>query len=249
MAEMLETATILKSATKDSLIIIDELGRGTSTYDGFGLAWAISEHIAKEIRSFTLFATQYVVSAYIPQIISLNIVFYSFHDLTTLSEQIPHVKNLHVMAHVEEKSDSITGRDIVMLYKVQPGISDQSFGIHVAELAKFPQEVVRLAKRKADELEETIEEANDGQPSASQKEKFTPEEIAAGTELVAKILREWKETAEEQLPSAGTDGMDEDISEEAVAQKELETIKSVFGKYTKELEASPWVASVLMETY
>ena len=58
------------------------------------------------------------------------------------------------MAHVEEKSDSITGRDIVMLYKVQPGISDQSFGLHVAELAKFPDEVVRLAKRKADELEE-----------------------------------------------------------------------------------------------
>ena len=68
----------------------------------------------------------------------------SFHDLTTLSEQIPTVQNLHVMAHVEEKSDSITGRDIVMLYKVQPGISDQSFGIHVAELAKFPEEVSGL---------------------------------------------------------------------------------------------------------
>ena len=75
-----------------------------------------------QIRCFALFATH-------------------FHDLTTLSEQIPHVKNMHVMAHVEEKSDSITGRDIVMLYKVKPGISDQSFGIHVAELAKFPDEV------------------------------------------------------------------------------------------------------------
>jgi len=66
---------------------------------------------------------------------------HSFHDLTTLSEQISTVKNLHVRAHVEEKSDSITGRDIVMLYKVEQGISDQSFGIHVAELAKFPEEV------------------------------------------------------------------------------------------------------------
>ena len=75
-----------------------------------------------QIRCFALFATH-------------------FHDLTTLSEQIPHVKNMHVMAHVEEKSDSNTGRDIVMLYKVKPGISDQSFGIHVAELAKFPDEV------------------------------------------------------------------------------------------------------------
>lgn len=61
--------------------------------------------------------------------------------MTTLAEQVPHVKNLHVMAHVEESSDAVTGRDIVMLYKVQPGISDQSFGIHVAELAKFPLEV------------------------------------------------------------------------------------------------------------
>lgn len=65
----------------------------------------------------------------------------SFHDLTKLSEQVSHVTNLQVMAHVEAKSDSITGRDIVMLYKVRPGVSDQSFGIHVAELAKFPDEV------------------------------------------------------------------------------------------------------------
>ena len=71
---------------------------------------------------------------------------FSFHDLTSLSEDIPHVKNMHVMAHVEEKSDSITGRDIVMLYKVMEGISDQSFGIHVAELAKFPDEVWSLPR-------------------------------------------------------------------------------------------------------
>lgn len=181
MAEMLETANILKSATRDSLIIIDELGRGTSTYDGFGLAWAISEEIVKGIGAFGCFATH-------------------FHELTKLADEYPEaVKNLHVVAFVggdqseaskNEDSNNKQRREVTLLYRVEPGISDQSFGIHVAELVRFPEKVVNMARRKAEELEDFSSTTGSERKGA---EEYSKEDVEEGSRLLKEMLKKWKE--------------------------------------------------------
>jgi DNA mismatch repair protein MutS len=120
MVEMTETAVILNTATARSLIVLDEIGRGTATYDGLALAWAVVEHIHQHIRAKTLFATHY-------------------HELTELAEQLDGVRNLHVS--VKESGDQI-----LFLRRVEPGAADKSYGIEVARLAALPMSVIERAR-------------------------------------------------------------------------------------------------------
>ena len=120
MVEMTETARILNTATQRSLVILDEIGRGTSTYDGLSLAWSIVEHIHESIGCRTLFATHY-------------------HELTDLAEQLPGVRNFNVA--VKEWDDQV-----VFLHQIVPGAADKSYGIHVAQLAGVPRSVNERAR-------------------------------------------------------------------------------------------------------
>jgi len=126
MVEMTETANILNNASNASLVILDEIGRGTSTLDGLSLAWAITEHLASQPRPRTLFATHY-------------------HELTSLEELAPKsVQNLHVA--VREWTTSDGSHEIVFLHRILPGRTDQSYGVHVARLAGIPAPVVARAR-------------------------------------------------------------------------------------------------------
>jgi DNA mismatch repair protein MutS len=120
MVEMTEAAAILNTATSNSFIVLDEIGRGTSTYDGLALAWAIVEYVEGKIRAKTLFATHY-------------------HELTELADQLSGVRNLHVA--VKESNDHI-----LFIRKVEPGPADRSYGIEVARLAGLPMQVIERAR-------------------------------------------------------------------------------------------------------
>ncbi|HEJ9542219.1 DNA mismatch repair protein MutS [Proteus mirabilis] len=127
MVEMTETANILHNATENSLVLMDEIGRGTSTYDGLSLAWACAENLANRIKAMTLFATHYF-------------------ELTTLPEKLEGTANIHLDA-VEH------GETIAFMHSVQEGAASKSYGLAVAALAGVPKEVIRRAKQKLKELE------------------------------------------------------------------------------------------------
>jgi DNA mismatch repair protein MutS len=127
MVEMTETAAILNNATERSLVILDEVGRGTSTWDGLSLAWAISEYLYRAVGARTMFATHY-------------------HELIDLADEFPAVRNLNVA--VQERGD-----DVVFLHRIVPGGTDRSYGLHVARLAGVPPAVIERARRILHDLE------------------------------------------------------------------------------------------------
>ena len=141
MVEMNEVANIISNATKRSLLILDEIGRGTSTFDGLSIAWAVVEHIAKKIGARTLFATHY-------------------HELTELEDKIDGVKNYCIA--VKEK-----GEDVIFLRKIIRGGADESYGVHVAKLAGIPNNVTT----RANEILKTLKENNFSNKSEKEPKK------------------------------------------------------------------------------
>lgn len=159
MVEMNEVANILKYATKNSLIILDEVGRGTSTYDGLSIARAVVEFINEKIKAKTLFATHY-------------------HELIAMENLFPGIKNFSVA--VKEK-----GNEVVFLRRIVPGGTDRSYGVHVAQLAGLPKKVVARADKL---LEEYVRDATAGQPMAIANEAKTAAPVEQEVSLFGNTL-------------------------------------------------------------
>ena len=172
MVEMTEMANILRNASSNSLVLVDEIGRGTSTYDGLSLAWACANDLANRVKSYSLFATHYF-------------------EITELATQLAGVENVHLNA-VEH------GQDIVFMYRLKDGPANQSYGIQVARLAGLPDDVLTLAKSKLETLEKSfdqndlfsaptsadnraLEQANDGENLAFNAllDEVNPDDLSA----------------------------------------------------------------------
>jgi DNA mismatch repair protein MutS len=153
MVEMTETAAILNTATSRSLVLLDEMGRGTATYDGLSLAWATVEHLHDHIGARTLFATHY-------------------HELTLLADRLPHLRNVRVTVR-----ENATG--IVFLHTVEPGAASKSYGIEVARLAGLPNAVISRAREvlkvhERAESQQVRESAPAAREAQLQMTMFTP---------------------------------------------------------------------------
>jgi len=175
LVEMSEVAAILNHATPASLVLLDEVGRGTATFDGLSIAWAVVEHLQRHTRARTLFATHY-------------------HELTELADLLPGVKNVHVS--VKE-----TPNEIIFLRRVEPGSADKSYGIEVARLAGLPRSVIERARevlkrheQSEHQLSETLTPGatDPAHPNGSQEVLFTPLDRAVLEKLRAADLDQLK---------------------------------------------------------
>jgi DNA mismatch repair protein MutS len=162
MVEMTEAANILHNATPQSLVIMDEIGRGTSTFDGLSLAWAAAEHLALQRRAMTLFATHYF-------------------ELTCLADQLDGIRNVHLSAAEHEGQ-------VIFLHSVKPGPANQSYGLQVAQLAGIPNEVIRAAKQRLQWLENQSVH-NQHQQAQQQPSQMFQNDLFAAAEPSAVELR------------------------------------------------------------
>ncbi|MGB2991422.1 MAG: DNA mismatch repair protein MutS, partial [Paenisporosarcina sp.] len=160
MVEMLESTYAITHATERSLLLFDEIGRGTSTYDGMALAQAMMEYIHTEIRANTLFSTHY-------------------HELTQLEQQLDKLRNVHVAA-VEQSGK------VVFLHKVKSGPADKSYGIHVAELAQLPEPILARARDILEELESVKEQENNVHSTTVNEQLTFFQESKEESEKIAK---------------------------------------------------------------
>jgi DNA mismatch repair protein MutS len=160
MVEMSETSAILHNAGPRSLVLLDEIGRGTSTYDGVAIAWAVTEHLHDRVGCKTMFATHY-------------------HELMQLPERLQHARNYNVA--VRE-----TGDTVVFLHRLEPGGTDRSYGIHVAQLAGLPDGVVRRAR----EILGTLESEHRMVPGAPPEAARDPGQLALFTDPSADPMLE-----------------------------------------------------------
>ncbi|MFZ2052772.1 MAG: DNA mismatch repair protein MutS [Candidatus Aminicenantales bacterium] len=172
MVEMLETANILNNATSRSLLLLDEIGRGTSTFDGLSIAWAVAEHLheKEDIRPMTLFATHY-------------------HELTDLALTMRRIKNYHVS--VKEWKD-----EVIFLRKIIPGPSDQSYGIHVAKLAGIPRSVIERAREVLHNLER-LELDETGSPRLAYRPRRKRDKSQLLLFAEERELERWRELKDE----------------------------------------------------
>ncbi len=161
MVEMSETANILHNATANSLILMDEIGRGTSTFDGLSLAWACADYLARQTQAFTLFATHYF-------------------ELTTLAEEQSNIYNIHLDAMEH-------GDKIVFLHTVKDGPASQSYGLQVAALAGVPQSVIANAKHKLTQLENTAYIEQQNHSEVNQFDLFTSQECHPAVVLLEEL--------------------------------------------------------------
>jgi DNA mismatch repair protein MutS len=169
---MTETAAILHTATPRSLVLLDEVGRGTATYDGLAIAWAAVEYLHARTRAKTLFATHYF-------------------ELTELAHQLSGVKNYHVS--VKE-----TGSGIVFLRKVAPGAADRSYGIEVAKLAGLPNEVIERAREVLAERE-SAERQLTGQLANQEARAARPAQLTIFTPISQPVLEKLREVDLDRL--------------------------------------------------